>query len=173
MVLHSRQRTLKPQRFQGSFYTIPASIFPLFFPLQVFKGDFQGVQPPRRRVAQDARAAANPTALSDFQHPDKGTNRQAPADLRSTRQTPKSASACGFEQHPGIGTNPPTCSDLYGTQVSRGTCAALLDKETTVVGKSNNGGPAGDMAPVSESDTRAAAAPAGVPPKFCGYLRRR
>ena len=43
LVLHSRQRTLKPQRFQGSFYAIWAGVFPLFFPLQIFKGNFQGV----------------------------------------------------------------------------------------------------------------------------------
>ena len=41
----TRQRTLKPQRFQGSFYVILKGVFPLFFPLQVFKGDFQGVPP--------------------------------------------------------------------------------------------------------------------------------
>lgn len=107
LVLHSRQRTLKPQRFQGSFYTIPAGVFPLFFPLQVFKGDFQGGQAPRRRAAQDARVAANPTALSDFQHPGKGTNRQAPADLRSPRQAPKSANVFGFVRHPGNRPRPP------------------------------------------------------------------
>ena len=39
----TRQRTLKPQRFQGSFYAIWAGVFPLFFPLQIFKGNFQGV----------------------------------------------------------------------------------------------------------------------------------
>ena len=97
----TRQRTLKPQRFQGSFCAIWAGVFPLFFPLQVFKGDFQGVQPPRRRAVQDARAAANPTALSDFQRPGKGTKRQAPADLRSPRQTPKFAGSCESSQHPG------------------------------------------------------------------------
>lgn len=138
----TRQRTLKPQRFQGSFCAIWAGVFPLFFPLQIFKGNFQGVQPPQRCAAQAARMSGKPTPQTDFQHLGKGS---------------KSASACRFGQHPG----PP------------GTCAALLDKETTVVGKSNNGGHAGDMAPVSESDTRAAAAPAGVPTKFCGYLRRR
>lgn len=42
-VVQDRQRTLKPQRFQGSFYAIWAGVFPLFFPLQIFKGNFQGV----------------------------------------------------------------------------------------------------------------------------------
>ena len=149
----TRQRTLKPQRFQGSFYVILTGIFPLFFPLQIFKGNFQGVQPPRRCAAQAARMSGKPTPQTDSQHLGKGgANRQAPADLVSTRATLNSA---------------------YPFPQNWGTCAALLDKETTVVGKTNNGGPAGDMAPVSESDTRAAAAPAGVPTKFCGYLRRR
>ncbi len=147
----TRQRTLKPQRFQGSFCAIWAGVFPLFFPLQIFKGNFQGVQPPQRCAAQAARMSVKPTPQTDFQHLGKGANRQAPADLVSTRATLNSA---------------------YPFPQNWGTCAAFLDKETTVVGKSNNGGPAGDMAPVSESDTRAAAAPAEVPPNFCGYLRR-
>ncbi len=82
----TRQRTLKPQRFQGSFYAIWAGVFPLFFPLQIFKGNFQGVQPPQRCAAQAARMSGKPTPQTDFQHLGKGG---------------KSASACRFSQHQG------------------------------------------------------------------------
>ena len=121
--------------------------FPFIFPFTGFQGGFSG------GVAFPAASCLGRQG---------GWKSARAVGFPAPRQGSKSASACRFVRHPG---NRPISP---GERVRRSWIKKppLTENPTTV-------GLLGMWPPVSESDTRAAAAPAGVPPKFCGYLRCR